>query len=520
MTSPAGFTMERAPITPPAEEAVEEMQSLGSEQIKLVQDRAKNDTYFLAKGVLGYQDVNIRTHGPMCRYLDTDTKIRRMLLYPRGTLKTTVGTITQNIKDAITDPDGTRNCIFNEIEDNSIKILNEIKAHWETNDMLRFLFADLVPEKFTGPGSRWSQKAASINRSSVHKEPTWSAFGISGSPTSQHFTHIFNDDIIGEAAKESPAVMKDAVRFVSSLDPLLVEPAKNRIEFVGTRKTMHDAYEHALKIYRGMISLHKRLPVEGGDSIFPERLPLWFLMNIKATRPEFYAAEYANDPISGGARDFDVAKLRNFVFANNGDVVYRDDAGEIQRWERAHLDIVITVDPNSGELTAPDFCAIIVSGVSPTNQIFVLETWSDRVTPTDQVDKIFELWKKWRPRVVGIEQAGQQSTRFYFEQKAREEGVSIRVQPLKPKNRDKPTRIRGALQPIINARRLYILKTQTVLEHHVEHHPDLENDDEIDALAYATEPGMWSTPFNPLDQEEIDDAIELALAGRNPRTGY
>lgn len=512
---------ERASITPPGEEAVASVRALSSAQVELLKDRARNDLYFMCKGVLNYMDVNPRTHGPMCRFMERSEAIRRLMLYPRGTLKSTVGTIGDSIRLSVKDPDHTRIGIFNEIEDNSIKFLKEIKAHWEQNEMLRFLFAELVPEKFSGPGSRWSVTEASLRRNSVYKEPTWSAFGISGSPTSQHFNRIKCDDIIGMEAKESPAAMRYANSFVDNLDPLLVRIGEDVIDFIGTRKLMFDTYDHLQKIYKGLIEVHHRPPIlDDGESVFPERLPLWLLHNIQETRPDFYAAEYANDPVGAGDRDFDIGKLRDFVFAQNGDVVFRDGS-EIQRWPLSSLEIVLTCDPNSGERTAADFCAIVVSGIAPDDRIFVLETWQGRVPPDEQVDKIFELAQRWRPSTVGIEQAGQQSTRFYFAKKEREEGKFFRTVPLKPKNRDKPRRIRTALQPIINACRLHVKKSDDTLRRQVEFHPDLENDDMIDALSYGAEPDMWRTPYQGKDLEEDDDVqSKLLHIGRRSRTGY
>src|SRR5688500_7316814 len=155
----------------------------------------------------------------------------------------------------------------------------------------------------------------------------------------------------------------------------------------------------------------------------------------------------------------------------------------------------MTCDPNSGSLSAPDYPAIVVSAQSPKDQIFVLETWKRRVEPDAFVDMIWEMYGRWQPRAVGIEQPGQQSTLFYFKKKARDTSLYTHTITLKPKNRDKPSRIRKALQPIINQGRLYMLKdAQSELRQEIEFHPDVANDDLVDALSYGVEEGMWQTP--------------------------
>lgn len=523
METDAQFAAERQPITPPPEAEVQRVQQLGDRQLKLLRDTARNDLFFLASGILGYKDVNIYTHGPLCRFLALEPSSRRLVLMPRGHLKSTLCTIADSVRLALRNPDECRILIMNETEDNAIGFLAEIKAHFVQNEMLRTLFPELIPEKVSGPGSTWSATMASLKRGTGYKEGTWSAVGGKTAAVSRHFTHIKVDDIIGLEAKRSPTVMKAAIEVIDNLDPLLINLDEDTIDFIGTRKLIHDAYAHVMRLYEGELKIYRRSPIEDGKPIFPQKFTVERLLRIKELRPEFYAAEYENDPVGRGVRDFDVGKVKRFVFANNGDVVYKDDAGELRRWPLEQLNIVIAADPNSGELTAPDFAGVIVSGVSPDDQVFVLETWSDRVTPTDIVDKIFELAKRWHPSVVGIEQAGQQSTRFYFAKKAREEGQNFQVIPLKPKNRDKPTRIRNSLEPIINAGRLFLLDSQTTLRRQIEFHPDLENDDEIDPLAYGTEEGMWSVPTLPGDEDDEDDETlreKLALTGRNLRTGY
>ena len=514
---------DRLPITPPPAAEVAKVQSLGERQIKLLRDKCKEDLFFLASGVLGYKDVNIQTHGGLCRFLEREPSPRRMVLMPRGHLKSTLCTIADSVRLALRNPDECRVLIMNETEDNAIGFLAEIKAHFVQNDMLRTLFPEIIPEKISGPGSTWSATMASLRRGTGYKEGTWSAVGGKTAAVSRHFTHIKVDDIIGLEAKRSPTVMKAALEVIDNLDPLLINLDEDIIDFIGTRKLIHDAYAHVMHLYEGELKIFRRRPLEDGEPIFPQKFTRDRLLRIKLLRPEFYAAEYENDPVGKGVRDFDVGKVKKFVFANNGDVVWKDTAEQVRRWPLESLNIVIAADPNSGELTAPDFAGIIVSGVSPEDQIFVLETWSDRVTPTDIVDKILELAKKWGPRVVGIEQAGQQSTRFYFAKKAREEGQNFAVIPLKPKNRDKGVRIRNSLEPIINAGRLYVLATQTTMLRQIEFHPDLENDDEIDPLAYGTEEGMWEVPVLLGEDDEEDEKTELermALAGRNKRTGY
>lgn len=532
----------RAPYVPkPDPELIEEVRS-GSMKEKL-RARAKKDRYFLARGVLGYEDVNPYTHGPLCRALDDRSKRRRMYLMHRGSLKTTVATISDSIGDALEDPDHTRILILNEVEQNAIGFLSEIKGQFEYNDLLRELFSELLPAKFGGPGSRWSTNQACLNRSTSYKEWTWSAAGVGSAKTGNHYTKIKCDDLIGFDARESAAAMRYAIAYAKSMEPLLIDMDENFIDFVGTRWAIHDLYRAMLDAYGSDMAYFAREDIERVPDlpehvlrdagfkfndpeevigkmlpIFPKKFSLKMLHRLSVIDPILYFSQYKNNPIADGIKDFDATMLRWFDFDSVGNIVYRDDRGFIQRWTRDQLDVVMIADPNSGELTAKDFPAIGVVAISPKDQLFAFDMWSRRCGPDVFVDTIFDMWQRWQPRVLGIEKAGQQTTAFYFKKKAKELGVYIHVENVTPRNRHKPERIRKALQPTINQGRMYVRKSQTTLRHQIQYHPDLDNDDEIDCVAYSTE--LLRTPQSRREQEEEDEAVAKVLRHRSKLTGY
>lgn len=552
---PQGFKDSfRAPYeAKPSPELMETLGGMSSSQHNALREKAKTDRFFLANGVLGYTDVSAYTHGPLCRALEDRSKRRRMFLMHRGSLKTTLATITDSVGDALENPDHCRILILNEIELNAIGFLSEIKSHFENGEVLRALFPELLPERTGGPGSKWSTSQACLRRSTSYKEWTWTAAGIGKALAGNHYTKIKPDDLIGFEARESPAAMRYAISFAKTLEPLLIDMDEDFIDFVGTRWSINDLYKEMLRAYGEDMSYFARediervpeLPLEVlraagfdrvvgskeklGDEavlakigtmqpIFPKKFSLKQLHRLSTIDPVLYYAQYKNNPIADGIKDFDATKIHWFDFDSVGNVVYRDEHGYLRRWSRDQLDIVMTCDPNSGSLTATDFPAIVVSAVSPKDQIFVLDAWSRRVLPDAFVDQIYDMWNRWQPRVLGIEEAGQQSTKFYFNKKAKELKVYIFQKPIKPKNRDKESRIRKALQPLVNTGKVYLRKDQTTLRHQFQFHPDLDNDDEIDALAYGTE--LWRAPLSQSEIDEGEEAAAQLLAARNATTGY
>lgn len=542
---PSGFKASyRAPYTPaPEPEVVEEVAGMSDTLRDKLRLRAQKDRYFLAKGILGYQDVNPYTHGPLCRAIEQGDRNRRMYLMPRGHLKTTLCTVTDSVGLALDNPEECRILIVNEIEDNAIGFLSEIKAHFESNELIHKLFPELIPERFGGPGSRWSTARACLPRSTAYKEWTWSAAGVGKALAGNHFNHIKCDDLIGFEARESPANMRYAIAFAKALEPLLIDMDRDTIDFIGTRWSIYDLYREMLNIYGDDMEYFAREDIEevpknlsqrayeqagfkldGPDlrgtkqPIFPKKFSLKKLHRLSIIDPVLYYAQYKNNPIADGVKDFNADKVRYFDFDHQGNIVYRDEDGLIQRWHRDQLDVVMTCDPNSGELTAKDLPAIMVSATSPKDQVFVFESWSRRVQPDTFVEMIYEIWQKWQPRVLGIEKAGQQSTLFYFKKLAKQLQVYINVVPLEPRNRRKPEFIRKVVQPILNTDRLFLRKAQTVLQHQIRFHPDLENDDELNCLAYGGD--IWTSPLTSAQLREEEEAAERVLAARNRRTGY
>jgi hypothetical protein len=314
--------------------------------------------------------------------------------------------------------------------------------------------------------------------------------------------------------------MEEARRFVRAVRQLAVEVEKDHIDFIGTRKGPKDAYAYILDYFKGQISQFHRRAVENGESIFPERMSVGFLNHLRDTDPVTYYSEYDNDPIEEGTRDFDSSRVRAFDFDSRGRIVYRDTEGRLVKYRRDQLDIVMCCDPNSGSLRAPDRPAIGVYAFGPRHEVFVFETWAERVLPDTYVDKIYDLWKYWRPRLVGIEQAGQQTTAFYFAKKAKQTGEYIPLELLRHRNRVKEQRIRGAVQPVVNKHNLFMrLGRDTGLRKQLEFYPQVANDDEVDTLAYATE--VARVPEAVASDEEDRDAVaSRVLAHRNVRTGY
>lgn len=499
------------------EEKLEELRSLDSTTVEHLKLRARKQLYFMAKGVMGYKDVNTRTHGRFCRAMQSVERDRRLFLMPRSHLKSSIGTEADSVRLAVDDPDGARILIVNEILGNSVAFLGTIKAQFEKNEFLRFLFPELILDRFSGPGIQWSTEGATIPRKTTHKEPTWLPLGTGGAATSKHFTRIKADDIIGLEARKSPAVMRAAIEWNRNIEPLLISAREGIVDWIGTRWARNDVYADLIARYGKRLQVFSREAIEAEGIIFPEKFTMEWYQTIMDTTPDIWASQYMNNPLSDFGNDFDVASVQFYKWDNDGNLVFSAD-GVQTKWHQSNLDRVITVDPNSGSKTSKDEAAVTVSGLAPDNRAFVLESYGGRPTASELVEITYKLCKKWRPRVVGFEQAGQQNTLEYFKEKMRDEKMYFLVKPLKHMNRDKDDRIRTALEPIISTHRLYIARSMQPLLTQIKNFPDNDLKDRIDSLAYAVE--EWRRPMSSEQQKKNTDAVNMMLNRRDPVTGY
>jgi hypothetical protein len=500
------------------DEQTERFDEISSKNFDRLRDRAKTDLYFLSKGILGYDQLELGAHAALCAFMTQEESNRRLVLMPRGHLKTTICTISDSIRLSLRNPN-VRILIQNEVFENASLMLQELQGHWEKGERLRRLFPELTPGRFSGPGTDWSKVACSINRTANFKESTWTASGSGGAPQSQHFGFLKVDDIIGEKHKESQVEMDKAKRWIDAMRPLL-DRLDDQIDFYGTRKTLEDAYVHVEKMYGDSLAIFFREPIEEGKPIFG-KMPLAELEKIMIETPDIWAHDYANNPIGKGGLDWGKDVLRYYqVSADRQWFVFQHHlTGEMVRFHRNELDIVVTVDQNSGKLHAPDKPAIVVHGCTPDDQILILECWAERVQPDPFITKVHELCMKWRPRVVGFEDAGQQNGQYYFEKKCFELGYFFTPIALKHKNKDKTIRIRAALDQPMKARRVYVLAGMRTLISQVQLFPQLSvhNINELDAMAYG--PLLYRPGMRLKDMEDEEDAVSQVLSMRG-RTGY
>jgi predicted phage terminase large subunit-like protein len=161
---------------------------------------------------------------------------------------------------------------------------------------------------------------------------------------------------------------------------------------------------------------------------------------------------------------------------------------DIEDMRAKEMTKVLTIDPAISLEKTADFTAMVVTGIDTFGNIFVLDGIREKLTPSQLIDKVFQLSEIWHPNSVGIETAVYQKAIAYSlrdEQAKRHRYLPI--VELKPEARNKDLRIKG-LQPQYQAMKIFHRRNHPLtpyLENELRAFPRGIHDDVIDAFSYS-----------------------------------
>jgi phage terminase large subunit-like protein len=197
----------------------------------------------------------------------------------------------------------------------------------------------------------------------------------------------------------------------------------------------------------------KTWTMEAGDLLTP-RLKRADLNELCLNLTEYnYVGQYLQDPVPLGGGEFKEAWLQ----------VYHQ--GSIKPKE---MNVVILVDQAGGEelnkrkKKLSDWTVYAVVGLAADNNYYLLDMIRDRLNPTERVDTMFMLHRKWnalcgKPPKVGVEQIGMMTDAHYIREKQRQDAYHFSVTELGG-TQIKEERIRWLI-PIMQQHRFYIPPT-------------------------------------------------------------
>lgn len=449
---------------------------------QVLHQKALDDLFIFNRYVLGVENgkdgVKLAPfHKELCHFVSDNTKKKKLILIPRGHLKSTLITIGYSVQQIVKNPN-IRILILNATWQMSVDFLTEIKRHLTSNEEILKMYGQLGenPEE-------WSQDRITLRRSDMGiKGPTVWATGIDSNLVGSHPDMIIFDDVVNRDNTSSrDQVEKVILRYKDALD--LLEPGGQLI-IIGTRWNETDLYSWLMdkdnnisssydiqikKAYTGDL-------LSGNDfqALWPEKFSLSELQTRLREKGWYeFSAQYRNDPIPSEDSDFKRNWFRYY---------------DLEEYKAANMRTVISVDPAISLEKEADYTAMVTVGIDQFTNIFIKDIVRKKMKPNEIIDSLFYLNELWHPQMIILETVAYQKALAYAIRDAMNQRRRfLPIVEIKQQDKSKDQRIRG-LQPLYMNTKIYHRKEHLITPYFEEElltFPRGKHDDMIDALSMA-----------------------------------
>lgn len=482
-----------------------------------VRRRCVEDPLYLGAEVLSYRRLPLLRNPAWFHVAAAKSFVAQkntMLLAPRGHLKTTVmdeiGTIWQWLRY----PDD-RILFVQATLDNGKKLARQVREHLTSNVPFRELFPEYAMSGMSDEGAVTSFRIPC--RTAPWREGSLDVAAPGVSLSGNHYDVTAASDVMNEHSSPPPCgdgsmeEMLKIIAWYATLDGLLESHAVNP----RAHKRYDGTFWHDSDLSKEIIRLDTKdtinkivCGIKRDDA--GKFIAVWDAYTSEMLQerhdsptmtPQLWAANFAMDPLP-----------------DNGSM--RFERSWVHEYDQlpSNLDVGITVDPawtdkKKAGSQRSDRSAIVVSGVSPTGLLYVLDIAAGRWSPDNLVEKVFELCDLWQPTWgVGFEQ-DDKGLKVLFETEMQRTGRNILYRSLKPGTTDKERRA-APLHRLAQKWGLWVGRGHQALVDELLRFPVGKNDDYVDALAYRAF-DVW---FKVLRDVVAPKPMLTVVPGSTPRT--
>lgn len=453
----------------------------------------EEDLFTFCREVLGYRLLRDQPHIEVCEFIQIWKKRKKMFLMARNTFKSTIGTIGFTIQELCKNPN-IRILISSETIGQAQRLLREIKGHLEGNNILHAFYGNPVVDV------GWKENEITVAQRTVNKkEPTVGTAGTEAAHVGAHWDLIICDDVQSDLNTANPEQMmkvRDWYRLLlSQLEP------DGRILTIGTRWNDSDLYGHILDTVAGEYDIKIEPAIRSDGSLFfPDRLSKTFLEEQQREQGSFlFSSQYLLQCVAADEQTFRPSWFRYFSKAP-------DD-----------LAVFIACDPSltQKDTDRGDATAIVVVGVAPNNDWYVLDLVNRRLSPHEINAELIRLAQTYRPIKIGIEAVSfGKLISSSFQQACRSAGLSVPVQEITHGKTSKELRIKG-LQPYFERGQVYFAKQPDAvscdgwyaLHEQLTRFPRAKHDDVPDAMSFIMQMAWMRSAARMETSEQASNRI-------------
>jgi len=339
------------------------------------------------------QGKNLMTeklHKKLCDFISYRKKNKLLILQPIGSFKSSCVTVGFSCQEICKDRD-IRILLDSETKAIAVDYLAEIKANFEDNQRLRWLYGNFVPKK----GWRGDEIRV-LGREKRYKEPTVATSGIDNPTTERHFPILIIDDLVSNVNSKTP---EQRAKVLDHFKNILhrVEDENSLVIVVGTRWNFFDVYSYIIDYMEEEFDTLILDAEDDGEGklLFPEKLTKIFLMGEKKRLGSMYSALYRNKPVIAESQLFKPEWFKDIYYKG----MSADGPGELP----ADLILLTTVDPAQSSLDESCYYVVLTAGYSQLNKLYVDDVRFGHWTPDEGISHIIASRLLYNPRKTGIE---------------------------------------------------------------------------------------------------------------------
>ena len=503
-------------------------------------EKCKTDLYFLTRCVLqiledptpGYKDLYRPTHKRICnfvqRYAREGQKV--LILTPRGWIKSyliTIGWVIQRLLCNTTSGNREHGIIDNATIGNAKEFLAKIKYNIQFNELLRGIFADVLPVDCENGSERWTQDEFQIlgNR--------FETGSVEGNLVSRHYKIMVHDDLVNRDNSQTGDQLAKTIDWWRLAQSLLLPTGIELI--IGTRWNYDDLYgeiiEKFIKPPRDYLGKSTYIELHNGcyhmlhidcwqdveketGSTFPHMFPEWKLKQLESEQADRFYGQYRNDPLATGRNPFNRTWIRHFKME-------QIPATRVTR---------ILIDPSGKADVKSDHTGIVVMHFGADKKGYIELGKRFMITDRALADWIIFEAPKYLPDTIEVEDNKFKTIMDFFEvlipQYIRQGKIDTKyiefvkripniMIELKPHQRNKDYRIRHLTSWIESG--TFMLahnNTEDLYDELIRYTPKSQRDDIVDALSYCLDGIIFPKKTDPPKFLDLPEELKLTASER------
>ena len=468
---------------------------------------------------------------------ESAANIRRLILMPRGHLKSTVCNVLYCLWRIYRNPN-IRILVACNLQSLAKSFIRELRGYFENTDLDKIwnkrphIDGQLLPQlqkknkdrNFGGDTEAedrkviWNNDALQVIRANnvYFKEPTVYATSVGTTVTGQHYDLVILDDLI-EFKNVSSSLKKIQVEeWIADVESVINPPQLiplagvtdvkdiigGEIVVIGTRYALDDYYSQVIEKQEELgYSTHIRNVYKNGkdDSdgyLWPEKFNSRVVENIKARlSARRFSSQYLNTVYD---KDNHLFSPEAIVVLPN-DCVFTTAEGTCARHPNGRIELVapiIAIDPAFTTSRKGDDCAIVIGFKFNDGTTVVVDAVVDRMTASEVVKVVQNLGKLYGTLRVYFEQNGVGALlpELFKTEASRVDGKQF-VCVGHYEQREKESKIQGVLElPMLSGKVALCsrVKDNQLIWRQISDYPGVRHDDFLDALVTLHEKSVPS----------------------------